>query len=200
MKSYLFLCEWIRNPRGTHTFHFEFLCQYSIHWHFWHVQDARQCSNGQISIVLRMEATVLASISITKVFGLSHCSASWTDFQPSLNSLCYFLMLELLRHSCLKDFFINKTVSFDANVLLGFQIHFFATQTTLHLVYTVSLPACKNHIIHRMMFVLVLSNPVCKMKQHCDGCTYVGRYYSTAIPYWRYLKIQQPIRAKCTWV
>ncbi len=22
--------------------------------------------------------------------------------------------------------------------------------------------------------------PVCKMKQHCDSCTYVGRYYSTA--------------------
>ncbi len=22
-------------------------------------------------------------------------------------------------------------------------------------------------------------NPVCKMKQHYDGCTYVGRYYST---------------------
>ncbi len=46
----------------------------------------------------------------------------------------------------------------------------------------------------------LLNIPVCKMKQHCDGCTYVGRYYSTASLQWRYLKIQQPIRAKCTWV
>ncbi len=23
-------------------------------------------------------------------------------------------------------------------------------------------------------------HPVCKMKQHCDSCTYVDRYYSTA--------------------
>ncbi len=54
--------------------------------------------------------------------------------------------------------FFKLNAKFNVNVLLGFRIHSFATQTTLHLVYTISLPACKNHTIHHSAFILALNN------------------------------------------
>ncbi len=101
----------MRNWHRTHTFHFEFLHQYLIYRHFWHVQGARQCSCGQMLIVFDDESTVFVFISGTKVLGLPHRGASWTDFQPSFNSLCNFLKLELFRHLFPKVFFSNAIVS-----------------------------------------------------------------------------------------
>ncbi len=50
-KSHLFSCEQMRKPHGAYTFHFEFLRQYSVHWHFRYVQVARPYSSGQMSII-----------------------------------------------------------------------------------------------------------------------------------------------------
>ncbi len=43
-------------------------------------------------------------------------------------------------------------------MLLDFQIHFFATRTSIHLVRTISLLIRKNKTIHRTTFVLALNN------------------------------------------
>ncbi len=73
-------------------------------------------------------------------------------------------MLKLLRYLFPKAFFSNASISerflkpnteSNSNVLLGF-IFFFVTQTTLRLMHTISLPACKTHTICHMMFVLAL--------------------------------------------
>ncbi len=57
------------------------------------------------------ETTVLMLISLTKVLGLPHRGALWTDFRPSLNSLYHSLILKLLRYSFPKAFFGNTNVS-----------------------------------------------------------------------------------------
>ncbi len=57
----------------------------------------------------------------------------------------------------LHNFDVKPNAKFNANMLLGFQIHFSATLNN-HLVHIVSLPVCKNNIIHCTMFVLVWKN------------------------------------------
>ncbi len=164
------LLRQMRNPWGTHTCHFEFPHQYLVYWHFWHVQEACQCSNRQMSIIFNMEAMVLVLISVTKVLGLPYHDALWTDFRQFLNSLYQFLMLELLRHSSLKAFISNIIISLGIfsrwmqNLMpmccLVFEFFFFlATRTTLCLVCSVFfLPVCKNEAIDYTTFVLLLNN------------------------------------------
>ncbi len=65
----LFLCKQMRNPHGTHTFHFEFVCQYLVHIFdmFKRLADVlvdKFCSCSM------METMVLVFISVTKVLGL----------------------------------------------------------------------------------------------------------------------------------
>ncbi len=57
-----------------------------------------------------MEATVLVLISVTKVYISCRISVRYELTWPSLNSLCHFLMLELLKHSSPKAFFSNTVV------------------------------------------------------------------------------------------
>ncbi len=71
------------------------------------------CSRGlpmfyrQISIVFNDGSN---GVGVDFSHWSSWLTTSWTDFQPSLNSLCYFLMLKLFRYSFLKAFFSNTIV------------------------------------------------------------------------------------------
>ncbi len=60
-----------------------------------------------------MEATMLVVISVIKVLGLPHCGSWWIDFRLLLNSICHFLMLELLWHLSPKALFSNTIISLD---------------------------------------------------------------------------------------
>ncbi len=55
-KFHLSSCEQMGNPHRTYTFHFEFYCQYSVYWHFEHVQEAHQYSIGQMPIIFNDES------------------------------------------------------------------------------------------------------------------------------------------------
>ncbi len=124
-----------------------------------------QISSGWMSIIFNDRSNSLELISVTEILDLPYCGALWTDFRPSLNSLCHFLVLELLRHSSPKAFFSNAIVSlgvFSSRTQNSMQtccmvfefIFFFATQITLYLIHTVSLPVCKNQTIHHTTFLL----------------------------------------------
>ncbi len=92
---------------------------------------------------------------------------SWTNFRLSLNSLCHFLMLELLRHSFLKAFFSNAIVSLGVfsswmkNLMQTYCLifEFIFLQLKQHPFFAhFFFTCCKNHAIYCTMFVLVLND------------------------------------------
>ncbi len=157
----------MRNPCGTHTFHFEFLHQYSVHWHFWHVQEACQCSSGQISIVFNdgsnsvgVDFSHRSSRSTTLRCIVNRLATNFEFFTPLFNAqitedIC-LLKLSLVTQRLFRYFF-KPSAKLNAKVQLCFWIHFLATWTTLHLACAVSL-LCKNHTIRRMIFILTLND------------------------------------------
>ncbi len=72
--------------------------------------ETHQFVIGKCQSSSMMEATVLTMIAVTKVLGQPHRAAVWTNFRPSLNSLCHFLMLKLNKHLSPKAFFTNAVV------------------------------------------------------------------------------------------
>ncbi len=154
----------MRNPCGTHTFHFKILCQYSVHWHFWHVQEACRCSSGQMLIFF-----IHGSNGVCVDF--SHRSSwpttSWCIVKLTFNyPWILYATFYCLNYSevCLQKPYLVKYLSLreflqtehkiQCKRAAWFSNSFFANQTTLHFACTVSLPACKNHAIHRTTFIL----------------------------------------------
>ncbi len=65
----------------------------------------------------------------------------WSFFGWFFDQFDFFLMVGFQFKSIIKTWMIRTT---NPNMLLSFQIHFFATQTILHLEHTIPLPTCKN--------------------------------------------------------
>ncbi len=157
----------MKNPHGTHTLHFERLHQYSVQWHFRHVQEACQCSRVQISIIFNNRSNVVGIDYSYRSSWPTTLWCMWNNLQPSLNSLCHFLMFKLLRH-CLWTpslviqsslwAFLQAACKIQCKCAAWFSNSFSETRTILHLTCTVSLPASKNHTIYHMTFILALCN------------------------------------------
>ncbi len=88
-------------------FHFEFLGQYSAHWHFQHVQEVHQCSSGQMSIIFTDGSN---SVGVDSSHGSSWPTTRELTFN-CLWILCHLLMLELLRDLSPKAVFSNTILS-----------------------------------------------------------------------------------------
>ncbi len=89
------------SQRRTHMEHTHFILSSYVSTWFTDIFDMfKRLANvllDKCRSSLMMEAMVLVLISVTKVLGLPHRGALWTDFRPSLNYLCHFLMLKLLK-------------------------------------------------------------------------------------------------------